>query len=37
MSYPPEYGPLAAVAPGTPAGLIVMLSEWGKLSLKDRP
>ena len=35
MSYPPEFGPLAAVTPGTPAGLIVMLSEWGKLSLKE--
>ncbi len=35
MSYPPEFGPLAAVTPGTPAGLIVMLAEWGKLSLKD--
>ena len=35
MSYPPEYGPLAAVTPGTPAGLIVMLAEWGTLSLKD--
>src|SRR5262245_3109987 len=35
MAYPPEYGPLAAVTPGTPAGLIVMLAEWGKLSLAD--
>ena len=35
MSFPPEFGPLAAVTPGTPAGLIVMLAEWGKLSLKD--
>jgi gamma-glutamyltranspeptidase / glutathione hydrolase len=35
MSFPPEYGPLAAVTPGTPAGLIVMLAEWGTLSLKD--
>jgi gamma-glutamyltranspeptidase/glutathione hydrolase len=35
MSYPPAYGPLAAVTPGTPAGLIAMLAEWGKLSLKD--
>ncbi len=31
--YPPEYGPLAAVTPGTPGGLMVMLAEWGKLSL----
>jgi gamma-glutamyltranspeptidase/glutathione hydrolase len=35
MTYPPEYGPLSAVTPGTPGGLIVMLAEWGKLSLKD--
>jgi gamma-glutamyltranspeptidase/glutathione hydrolase len=35
MAYPPEFGPLAAVTPGTPAGLVVMLAEWGKLSLKD--
>src|SRR5215212_3436604 len=24
MNYPPEYGPLAAVTPGTPGGLMVM-------------
>jgi gamma-glutamyltranspeptidase/glutathione hydrolase len=35
MSYPPEYGPLAAVTPGTPGGLFVMLAEYGTLSLKD--
>jgi gamma-glutamyltranspeptidase/glutathione hydrolase len=35
MAYPPEYGPLAAVTPGTPGGLITMLAEYGKLSLKD--
>lgn len=35
MPYPPEYGPLAAVTPGTPGGLMVMLAEYGKLSLKD--
>jgi len=35
LRYPPEYGPLSAVTPGTPGGLILMLSEWGKLSLKD--
>src|SRR6267143_7168938 len=35
MSYPPEYGPLAAVTPGTPGGLMTMLAEYGKLSLKD--
>jgi gamma-glutamyltranspeptidase / glutathione hydrolase len=33
--YPPEYGPLAAVTPGTPGGLLVMLAEYGKLSLGD--
>jgi gamma-glutamyltranspeptidase / glutathione hydrolase len=35
MKYPPEYGPLAAVTPGTPGGLMVMLAEFGTLSLKD--
>jgi gamma-glutamyltranspeptidase / glutathione hydrolase len=35
MAYPPEYGPLAAVTPGTPGGLLVMLAEYGKLSLKE--
>ena len=35
MQYPPEYGPLAAVTPGTPGGLMVMLAEYGTLSLKD--
>jgi len=35
MPYPPEYGPLAAVTPGTPGGLMTMLAEYGKLSLKD--
>ena len=33
MRNPPEYGPLAAVTPGTPGGLMVMLAEYGKLSL----
>jgi gamma-glutamyltranspeptidase/glutathione hydrolase len=32
-NYPPEYGPLAAVTPGTPGGLMVMLAEYGTLSL----
>ena len=32
---PPEYGPLAAVTPGTMGGLMTMLAEWGKLSLAD--
>jgi len=35
MAYPPEYGPLAAVTPGTPGGILVMLAEWGRLSLAD--
>jgi len=33
--YPPEYGPLAAVTPGTPGGLLVMLAEYGTLSLGE--
>jgi len=35
LSYPPEYGPLAAVTPGTPGGILVMLAEYGTLSLKE--
>jgi gamma-glutamyltranspeptidase/glutathione hydrolase len=35
MAYPPEYGPLAAVTPGTPGGLLTMLAEYGRLSLAD--
>jgi gamma-glutamyltranspeptidase/glutathione hydrolase len=35
MAYPPEYGPLAAVTPGTPGGIMVMLAEFGTLSLAD--
>ena len=35
MNYPPEYGPLAAVTPGTPGGLMTMLAEYGTLSLAD--
>jgi gamma-glutamyltranspeptidase/glutathione hydrolase len=34
-AYPPEFGPLAAVTPGTPGGLLVMLAEYGTLSLED--
>ncbi|MGH7637686.1 MAG: gamma-glutamyltransferase family protein [Gemmatimonadaceae bacterium] len=34
-SFPPEYGPLAAVTPGTPGGLMTMLAEYGTLSLED--
>jgi gamma-glutamyltranspeptidase/glutathione hydrolase len=32
-NYPPEYGPLAAVTPGTPGGLMTMLAEYGTMSL----
>ena len=35
MRHPPEYGPLAAVTPGTPGGLMLMLAEWGKLPLSE--
>src|SRR5687768_7039254 len=35
MPFPPEYGPLAAVTPGTPGGLMVMLAEYGTLSLEQ--
>src|SRR5687767_13321767 len=35
MRYPPEYGPLSAITPGTPGGLMVMLAEYGKLSLRE--
>ena len=35
LAYPPAYGPLAAVTPGTPGGLITMLAEFGRLGLKD--
>lgn len=33
MQYPPQYGPLSAVTPGTPGGLMTMLAEYGTLSL----
>ena len=32
---PPRYGPLAAVTPGTPAGIMVMLAEYGTMSLEE--
>ncbi|HSM32390.1 MAG TPA: gamma-glutamyltransferase family protein [Woeseiaceae bacterium] len=35
LDYPPAYGPLAAVTPGTPGGLMVMLAEYGSLSLAE--
>jgi gamma-glutamyltranspeptidase / glutathione hydrolase len=34
-AFPPEYGPLAAVTPGTPGGICYMLSEYGTMSLKE--
>ncbi|HEY4153877.1 MAG TPA: gamma-glutamyltransferase, partial [Puia sp.] len=33
--FPPEYGPLAAVTPGTPGGLCYLLAEYGTMSLKE--
>jgi gamma-glutamyltranspeptidase / glutathione hydrolase len=33
FKYPPAYGPLAAVTPGTPGALILMLQEFGTLPL----
>jgi gamma-glutamyltranspeptidase/glutathione hydrolase len=33
--YPPATGPLSAVTPGTPGGLITMLAEFGTMSLKE--
>src|ERR1041384_6924927 len=35
LKYPPAEGPLAALTPGTPGGLMIMLAEFGTLSLKD--
>ncbi|MBK8563897.1 MAG: gamma-glutamyltransferase [Saprospiraceae bacterium] len=35
MKYPPEFGPLAAVTPGTPGGLMTMLAEYGTMSLEQ--
>ncbi len=35
LKYPPAYGPLAAVTPGTPGGLMLMLAEYGRLSLAE--
>lgn len=35
FDYPPQYGPLAAVTPGTPGGLLTMLAEFGRLSLAE--
>lgn len=35
LAAPPEFGPLAAVTPGTPGGLLVMLAEFGTMSLAE--
>ena len=35
MEFPPDLGPLAAVTPGTPGGLMTMLAEYGTMSLKQ--
>jgi gamma-glutamyltranspeptidase/glutathione hydrolase len=35
MQFPPEFGPLAAVTPGTPGGLMTMLAEYGTMSLEQ--
>jgi gamma-glutamyltranspeptidase/glutathione hydrolase len=34
-AYPPSSGPLSAVTPGTPGGLMTMLAEYGTLRLAD--
>ena len=34
-NFPPEYGPLAAVTPGTPGGICHMLANYGTMSLKE--
>lgn len=34
-TYPPAEGPLAAVTPGTPGALMLMLAEFGTMSLKQ--
>ncbi|MGH7481552.1 MAG: gamma-glutamyltransferase family protein, partial [Longimicrobiales bacterium] len=35
QAFPPGTGPLAAVTPGTPGGLMAMLSGWGTMSLAE--
>src|ERR1041384_6640520 len=35
IHHPPSEGPLAAVPPGNPGGLMVLLAEFGTMSLKD--
>ncbi len=34
-NFPPQYGPLAATTPGTPGGLMLMLANYGTLSLEQ--
>ncbi|WP_121353824.1 gamma-glutamyltransferase family protein [Flavisolibacter nicotianae] len=35
FNFPPEYGPLAAVTPGTPGGLCYMLANYGTMTLEQ--
>jgi len=35
LKYPPAFGAQAAVTPGTPGGLMVMLAEFGSMSLAE--
>ncbi len=35
FQFPPEYGPLAAITPGTPGGICYMLAEYGTMSLNE--
>jgi gamma-glutamyltranspeptidase/glutathione hydrolase len=35
LAHPPEFGPLAAITPGTPGGVLTMLAEFGTMSLAD--
>jgi gamma-glutamyltranspeptidase/glutathione hydrolase len=35
FGFPPEYGPLAAVTPGTVGGICHMMAEYGTMSLKQ--
>lgn len=35
LQYPPAEGPLAALTPGTPGGIMVMLAEFGSMSLAE--
>ena len=35
FAYPPQYGPLAAITPGTPGGLCYILAEYGTMSLEQ--